>query len=324
MNNTDLVHSFLNPTPRQLTRGGARGSNLFWERNAWGRVLYSYSKHWTLAAINDDDGRVLVNVDRRSVTTNRHQQLLLRAAREATKVFASETLLNALGSSVRTLAADPDCIIADAQDFSASSPSMPAVEKDQWVAPATWIGGARWWVPDSEESGTWHFHRAGSVVIRVADADWLFSTDEGQYFGVQLPRAVASVAEAFVSLRPEGWGTEPLPGERRQGEWFFAPATGVDVKILDRLRRRAALPNLDSRATRHVANRFVPIADCPWTRPRCPQVVGYVSGKVYHQSRRAWRGPEHATVDLGDTWHVVAVNRAFRSLSLTRFGLGWD
>jgi hypothetical protein len=88
--------------------------------------------------------------------------------------------------------------------------------------------GGCWYCPDrrerlvkKREKGYRGYHRAGTVVLRYRDHDYLCGFDEGSYFVSKLPMKVKTVDGAYLVLTPKVvMGKQYL----RQGEWFFMEA----------------------------------------------------------------------------------------------------
>lgn len=384
MNNSEVCFTFLHNRQRQ----SARGSNLYWKTNPNNsRTLFSYGSHWCVA--HKTGATVCVNVDRRSVTTNRHQSLLLRALRGQPEIrvawFSQAIIRWGLGllgnwyrvfgndpSSLRVLDSAPDEYRSGSFWVRANEPNGPRFANPDESAgaddlPSTIAGGSLsvYYTGETTDSGAyrkmgWSYHRAGATVYQCGRERFLFSADEGQYFCVLLDsRRVDTVDDAIADLRPRvvqeyvrRFDKVPV----RQGEFFFLPiqdyltmysgdfylsrfpglvqgSSAQQQRALrkingaeDALVERQAIPNVDSRATRHVAGRA-----CIHPRVlgalsvRDGEPVALVSGTVRHDSRRGRGRAEHAPVKLGDIWHVVFRNTAREAFSITQFGgMGWD
>jgi len=88
--------------------------------------------------------------------------------------------------------------------------------------------GNCWQCPDrrerlvkKREKGYRGYHRAGAVVLRYKDHDYICGFDEGSYFVSKLPMQVKTVEGAYTVLTPKAvMGKQYL----RQGEWFFMEA----------------------------------------------------------------------------------------------------
>lgn len=65
------------------------------------------------------------------------------------------------------------------------------------------------------ENDKYRWHKAGHVLVEFKNKSYLLGFDDGQYFGVELPKKVNSVKDALKSLTPVGAGNSS-----RQGEWF--------------------------------------------------------------------------------------------------------
>jgi hypothetical protein len=59
------------------------------------------------------------------------------------------------------------------------------------------------------------WHKSGHVLVTANNKYYLFGQDEGQYFGVELPKKVTTIDAAMKCLTPKGAEKSP-----RQGEWF--------------------------------------------------------------------------------------------------------
>jgi hypothetical protein len=126
---------------------------------------------------------------------------------------------------------------------------------------------------------------------------FLCGMDEAHLFIAQLPRAASTVFDAHRSLAPE------IPNEykndphwRRQGEWFFFPATpGDEVEI-----------ELHAKLVKKNAG----IADAAGLRragrPHYADSVLVIGTRIF--ARGCVRHPDHAQLELR-AWHRVLPNR---------------
>lgn len=64
-------------------------------------------------------------------------------------------------------------------------------------------------------SGRHYWHKAGHVLVSFEKKSYLLGFDDGQYFGVELPKYAKNIEEALRILTPKG-----AEGSDRQGEWF--------------------------------------------------------------------------------------------------------
>lgn len=138
---------------------------------------------------------------------------------------------------------------------------------------------------------------------------FLVGQDETHYFVCQLPRLVASVADAHEALRPPEAARQ---GTVRQGEWFFVPLAEEEAEAFHRALAANELltrPNgvilgpSDDRGmfpteNPHAADRLV---WNPWPLAEMPRGTEFVCGVV----RQA---PRHRPLDLGVEWHRVVRN----------------
>ena len=71
-------------------------------------------------------------------------------------------------------------------------------------------------------------HRSGAVVLEYKGNYYLFGQDEGTYFGVQLPKAVNTLSQAYNALIPK-----KVQGKKyvRQGEWFVVSLEEAGLEL---------------------------------------------------------------------------------------------
>lgn len=179
--------------------------------------------------------------------------------------------------------------------------------------------------------------RRRSIVSPDGETVYLLSgVDEGSYFLSELPGPASSLDEAYRLLKPKAVHDAESAGleVQRQGEYYFVPTSLTREDIREKMGRFAAAltgnkpklatveafkkavrprgichPIRDAKdAPSAIRSRNVHVATRTITFPDEPLGM-LVSGKVYH--RRSLSGEltrEHATVQLGDTWHRVYVN----------------
>jgi hypothetical protein len=192
-------------------------------------------------------------------------------------------------------------------------------------------------------------HFTGAKLFEVDGTQFLFDLDRREVkhrifnpFLVKLPRKVASIAEAYESLKPkqvlaaEKRGIEVL----RQGEWFFIKAKAPKLKKLSKHEQALAILGTGSlygtasefftkqygkktlkkllAQAKHVADsmpRAMTLQAGP-NRPNRAELgliqngISYVTGKVSHTGR------EHADLHL-DGWYVAVANTAQESFTVT-------
>lgn len=93
-----------------------------------------------------------------------------------------------------------------------------------------------------------NWHRSGAVLFHDKEKNLciLQGQDEGTYFGVELPKFVKTVQEAFDVLVPE-----EIAGKEyvRQGEWFMVPV------------KKSEVPKIDDCAACHNQFMYLPLED---------------------------------------------------------------
>lgn len=118
---------------------------------------------------------------------------------------------------------------------------------------------------------------------------YLVGMDQCHLFIAQLPRAVSSVKRAHSALKPEivkNRGTSARI--KRQGEWFFIPASKIELKLINKAIKTQSVTVRSSTMQRHVVSMMVNVAN-----------ITFVSGEITH--------PEHLTLKLHG-WYRVARN----------------
>jgi hypothetical protein len=145
---------------------------------------------------------------------------------------------------------------------------------------------------------------------------YLMGLDETHYFIAQVPLLgpLNTVKEAHEILRPPqvAYRGKLQESAKRQGEWFFVPAT---VKENRELRERAKTEWMIARNARIEEGTGRPhIADEMQHMTIKKIRVFFVRGKIKH--------PDHKTLVL-DTWHRVYANRELREISRNASVWGW-
>jgi hypothetical protein len=141
---------------------------------------------------------------------------------------------------------------------------------------------------------------------------FLCGVDEAHLFIAQLPRPVANVTDAHEALAPEIPDQYDQRRMRRQGEWFFLPATAEERSELNRVSPReirsgglAEVARIRRHGRQHTATQA-----CVLQPSRL-----YARGQIWH--------PDHAPLALRG-WHRVLLNREpFEIVSPRRMGIRW-
>jgi hypothetical protein len=272
------------------------GSNVFFRDN----VLYSYGFHFPLA-IKGIDGMIIVNGDKTSVSTSKHQSILQRALYH--KNNYSTTSFSALGRWIKN-----NPVHHFTQKNLVVLHYIPDEMKHKYyglnqeghIPPETMPLGAT--VTRDDEGNIISWHRPASILLNFKTEYALASMDENQYFVSVLPTDEKgipnSVDEAFNMLKPDyvkEYEKEhgPVP---RQGEWFF-----LDMKIPKDLARKKyyeMYPEYHligyNQGNSHIA-----------TRGCCTCEQNFVSGQIRH--------PQHKMLKLSTTKNI----KIFRAIENT-------
>lgn len=339
MTNEDVISRWIaaKPNPRQ---GGAvrwGTGNVYSDCE---RVIYSYGRHFPLAVRLGKDS-FLLNGDRYSVTTSRHQSDIQYALQGQPTV--SFEALRALGVRPEDLtagnirdytrdrttylsrvpdpdAADPDAtklVRQDGSDF--EPPAQGQLVENRWSVYWHILGATlirHYHKPWNDEPGEWRYY--------------LCSLDEGTYFVSRLSRPAATVDSALWGLKPYKVQQAIRAGESviRQGEWFFVP-TGLadrDIAKLANLERVSDLPGFlrsqkpagirHIRTTAHPLPTDNPSSNEHWCTHAVIRGETYARGKVIH--RDPWSHTptgEHRSVTLRG-WFRVYKNTELDSRSI--------
>jgi len=273
-----------------------RGGNVF----ASDGVLYSYGHHFPLAIrrpaeFNHKDKTewYLLNGDKYSVSTSKHQSITYSVFREYPRV--SFTALRAAGLHYRTVEVIDWCgdeweaVYAGDDNFDTFRLTVPV--------------GAEYHEHKDDDGNITQksYHRIGAVVLRQEDQYYLCAMDEGSDFISLLPCEVYTVGEAYDSLKPEIVKTAIAQGEdvKRQGEWFFIP---VNQLMLPKIRKKDYLPKIALPAADASSNQHI----CTRTYKNGDQYL--VKGIVRHISPQNRRRADHRAVKLGDMVHMAVCN----------------
>jgi hypothetical protein len=284
-----------------------KGSRVFIE----GNKIYSYGHHFVLATRKEEGDwgcgvKFLVNGDRYSVSTSGHTNLVISGCKPNVQIPYSA--LDAAG-------------LTDSKWSESTVPHpglrVVAYEDDRWYAVCRTCG------KDVDTNGTFHLndesdicpspdaaapwrheHVLGGVVVELGGNHYLSGIDQNEpwrlrsYFLCQLACPVASIGEAYDSLKPERVRDAEARGieVRRQGDVFLVPVSEKDWNIKlqfgrDRLAKDHKLWNGTHRASRAL------IAD--------GRV--FVSGSITHERR------QHRTLYCKGLWYEAIKNTALAS-----------
>ena len=280
-----------------------------------GDTIYSYGRHFPMAH-KLTGGGILLNSDRYSTTTARHQS-------DVRSVVGRSGSIEIPFSALRSAGIHPDSVVIVDTEPSRIIRGTRKEKVYAYTDPETWRGRyftGRYEVHDTE------MHLMGRSVFRVGRRWYLSGIDEtardlwSGYFLAQLPGPAKTVTQALEILKPRlvirrqeyAFNNSLDDGVKRQGEWFFLDMPGLLTKNLVKAKVKESngmwwgrekpghyLRHKDkNRVMRHKA-----------TELRTLNGHTYVRGTIRHT------GQEHKMLTLGKTWHLVMENREVRSFT---------
>lgn len=306
-NQREVVETYREQTQYE---GRDRNKALFFE----GKVLYSYGYHFPLAMLLKD-GHFIINGDRYSPTTSRHQWVA-RNNLDPHVVISGEALESVLNH------------IADQYGFTDFDPYLPRIGNYDIVVKAKndalykfkevtkWEDAQKLLKRFRKEYSScgysnritrcpttgrrrkiWNVwgHTAETIVLGLTlegiEFDILCSFDGSSYFCSLLPEIVETIEEAYQCLKPIEVVKAPPNAEiYRQGEWFFiyqfptsecSKRLGVPLKYIT----QKPLPYLQGGNRHHT--RYVIVRGNP-----------YCLGGVYHRNMWGRGTREHKALFL--------------------------
>jgi len=275
-------------------------------------ILYSYLEP---IAVQRHDGLIVVNGDKWSVTTNKHQselQMIVYLRNHFTASFSAiaqfvEMPRRMMAQRLRDGKIE---VLSHTEDFIAYYVRKENVFKSK---------GHIYKMEDlpagveirysKDEFGNFQpsvAHMAASCLLKYENRYGLASMDEQSYFCSILSRPAETVSDAFYSLKPE----ETVEAERkgleifRQGEWFFIPHL-IGKEAREQYNQMETIFKLVGRngGNPHIATRGV------WLDEQ--RGIAEVSGQIRHD--------EHRMLQLSTSddpvIYVAVENTAVRSFS---------
>lgn len=248
-------------------------------------VLYSYGDHFPLALHLED--KVLINGDRYSNTTSKHQAYTFHAVSEWERVeIPFSALANALGKF------EFGDYGLDMQDLKSN---LRVIDQEG----DTWIDTGK--VSDKTGEPIMQ-HVLGACIFRYGydqDARYFFSgIDETgigthRYFLTELVAPVETVAEGLESMKPQVVKDAEKAGKNvlRQGEWFFIECEEQDQLNKDLkglIEKDYTLVRREGDTGHHFAKEGVNIG----VKAGNTEITQYVRGMVKHS------GKEHKVCKL--------------------------
>lgn len=251
-------------------------------------TLYSYGHHFPLAT-ETENGEYILNGDRYSVTTSKHQ---------------GKTIYHAHNFQQKPYVIIPQSVLDTAY---LETKKLKIVDKREDLYRTVKRRN-----PETGKMEDHEEHLLGAAVVRYGDRYFLSGTDEGAahwgraYFLTELVKPAQTIKDAFQSLKPDK--VLVVSDFKRQGEWFFIPiGTTKEVRSLGEhpikkfglVQKHALLPEtIAYRNGHHVATEFVSTPEGP-----------YVRGTIRHNRR------DHRMLKLGKVWHLAVHNLQVQSWS---------
>lgn len=263
--------------------------NLFFE----GPTLYSYGKHFPLATHLEGDDAYLLNADRYSVTTAKHQTWVQSLVRHKYHALVPFTALAVAGIPAERPTWDsPGLTIQDIEEDRTIPVERKSYHFDEVL---------RKYIPYTIPMRDMHL--MGRSVISWDHNYYLSGLDETatdiwrSFFLSQLPEPCNTVNDAIESLKPREITDDNFV---RQGEWFCVPCPELNTRNLINEEKHAFLVSSNpSRRKSHIATNLR--YDKEGNR--------YIRGTLRHTVG------EHRMLKLGNIWHRVYENRAVNSWS---------
>lgn len=309
---------------REFIHGNTNCRNSTGSLYVTGDVLYSYGSHFPLL-VRKPWG-FLMNADRYSNTTSKHQSLCFRHA----TVQTSFRMLEEAGIDFKDLELIDtlDAYWVNTGRYRRAKTRWDSLEHkqitlDQSIYPLN-ISKIMYENGISSDIQEWYSEvqerRPQHSIFKARDKCYITGMDEQSYFISELAEQVLTVQEGFNALEPlEVTGKEFI----RQGEWFFVKlpvsekeATKAYNKILS---RDYVLPKRDENSHDHTATRGGIVTDINFENPvndlKWDDIV--VSRCIRH--------PEHRMIKLDKkSLYVAYRNREVQSWSSGAMGVGID
>lgn len=211
---------------KESYRGRNSGNTVYFE----GNVSYSYGPHFPLAVKIYDEKKgmfYLLNGDRYSVTTVRHQGIMLDAVPQSRRI---ELPFSTLEAMVRY---EEDAGVPTSYDWMIRKlqEKLRVIERSD----ESWLDTGS----IDKEGNPIKRHVLGAALFKYGESYYLSSIDEsgagmvGLYFLSKLKKKVNSIKEAYEALKPKEIKMVEKAGlpYERQGEWFFVKISDVEKAV---------------------------------------------------------------------------------------------
>jgi len=259
-----------------------------------GDVLYSYGRHFPMLVRMKHwgKGKFLLNADRYSSTTSRHQ---MYAGRIATVQIPFSALNGALNDDRGRMRWPTNGMEFDPAKLHLIDKGEERYDKTGRYTPVHYgsdlpVLSEKEYLESNEAlQGLYRAQterRPEACVIRYGRRYYLSSMDGANYFISLLPRKVASVDEAFEVLKPVEINGSTY---ERQGEWFFIPVS-VTIPKKEIQKKKYLQNKVKGLPQHHYVRDYVVHSDYPYP---------LVRGSVRHDRR------DHRMLKLGEEWHMA-------------------
>jgi hypothetical protein len=300
-------------------------SHLYSRDNA----LYSYGRHFPLAvrhsaetSLKHSEDWFLLNGDRYSNTTSRHQSMTFSVFNHQPRVsfnairaagidpFAEDLVLvdfteDKYMRNYVTEDGQPHTYTRYSDEPNVSYEQFKALRRmgDTYSEEKHHVCTGKEHVPNAYTEVKYQsIHRIGGVLLQYRGECYLCAMDESSYFVSQLPAHVNSIECAFELLKPRLIKQADKDGivYKRQGEWFFIPTELKDKKEFI-LAQGFALPRRENRGNIHQCAAGLPVTVDGEQAYLC-------RGMIRHQDSRGYATREHRILRLGNVVHIAVRN----------------
>lgn len=264
-------------------------------------VLYTYEQ--PLAYMKD--GRVIINADRYSATSNRHRILI---EWEAIRIKIPVVLVSLDSLSRARISRPQNALDITVVDFAQATHIIKYSFEEGYDDMEKHYQGGEWhYYTTPKGDRVKDYHKAGGVLIKDSTTanHWLAGFDENQYFISRLPVPCKTIVEAYEALKPEIVKQAIAEGKKvlRQGEWFFIP---VSISLKKKNFKANPLPTTIPNSNYHVCRHM--IVD---THIYCAS-----NTTVYHRDQRGRGTRQHRALKLGNSIYTAVMNTALESYSI--------
>lgn len=316
-------------------RGPKKAYSVYRQPCSEGDIIYSWGSHFPMAVKNNLDKTYLINGDRYSVSTSKHQTYVRRAIADYNKGDYNSLIVpfTALRRSLNVyhwfdLHIKVIDVGQDKEIMRCLTCGIDFDTYDKYVDHSVNI-----YLPSHK---MFYFHQLAPSTFSVTYFDktkyYISGFDETSngrsdgYFLSELPSKPRDIAHAFEILKPRAVKDAEKKGIKilRQGDIFAIPTDLMTI----RLKKRGAFEKAD-RYQKNVwgywTQATVTVVDYPSLLNtshvateviRTPKQI-YARGIIRHRPTEFGRSlPEHRNIKLGNKWHRIYRNTALASFSM--------